>query len=202
MGCLLPTGSLQALAIVALLIGGSPVAVASTQGAPAGIGVGRFSEPLVRCKVSAFGAQRQWQNCGVLRLEQNLEGLLSVRFSLGNSGGRFGDQELVFAGTLNPPSHPMACQDDGRCTPRFPVQLRVNAMASGRYDRRGVATGLPQAWLVQGQCRIEALGASCEAVDREGARWRAEGFFRGGVRPDRKASTVDNRQQSARVSSF
>ena len=202
MGCLLPPGFRQVLAIAMVVIGGPPVAMASAQNAPAGIGVGRFSEPLLRCKVSAFGTQRQWQNCGVLRLEQNLEGLLSVRFSLGNSSGRFGDQDLVFAGTLNPPSHPMTCRDDGRCTPRFPVQLSVNAMASGRYDRRGVAAGLPQAWLVRGQCRIEALGASCEAVDQAGTRWRAEGFFRGVYLPDRKASPVDNRQQSARVAAY
>jgi hypothetical protein len=192
---------LRVLSMAGLMLGGASAAVASTENARAGISAGRYSEPLVRCQLSStFRDQRQGYSCGVLRLEQNLEGLLSVRFSLSDSAGRYGHQDFVFAGMLNPRSSPMACRDDGRCTPRFPVQLSVNAMASGRFDRRGLAARLPQTWLVRGECRIEARRASCQAVDRQGVVWRAEGFFRDGQAVDKRGAYVDNHQPSARVS--
>jgi hypothetical protein len=138
---------------------------------------GRFSERLVRCSFSTPGDQRTLRSCGKVRIEQNLSGVLSVRFSLNAASGSSSGQQLVFAGLLSEGSEPMACRGDGRCQPRFPVQLSVNAIASGYYDRRGLAAALPQARIARGQCLIEAVRASCEATGRDGDQWRVEGFF-------------------------
>ncbi len=149
---------------------------------------GRFSERLVSCNLSTPAVQRSLRSCGRLRIEQNLEGVLSVRFSLSGSSERYGSEDLVFAGILSDSSEPMACRGDGRCQPRFPVELSVNAIATGLYDRRGLAASLPRARIARGQCRIEAVRASCEATERNGERWRAEGFFLGGPPPDVRAA--------------
>lgn len=149
---------------------------------------GRFSEKLVRCSLSTPGVQRSQRSCGQLRIEQNLEGVLSVRFSLAGSSERFGSEDLVFAGILSDSSEPMACRGDGRCQPRFPVELSVNAIATRLYDRRGLAASLPRARVARGQCRIEAVRASCEATERDGERWRAEGFFLSSPPPDVRAA--------------
>ena len=149
---------------------------------------GRFSEKLVRCSVSAPGEQRSLRSCGQLRLEQNVEGVMSVRFSLSANSNRYGREELVFAGILANDSEPMDCGDDGRCQPRFPLVFSVNAIASGLYNRRGLAATLPRARIARGQCRIEAVRASCEASGQDGARWRAEGFFLSHPPPDVQAA--------------
>ena len=148
---------------------------------------GRFSERLVRCSVSAPGNPSNPRACGRLRIDQNLQGVLSVRFSLNSTSERYGGEDLVFAGLLHAGSEPMACRGDGRCQPRFPVQLSVNAIASGLFDRRGLAASLPRARVARGQCRIEAVRASCEATGHDGERWRAEGFFLATPPPDVKA---------------
>lgn len=155
---------------------------------PPELDFGRFSEKLVRCSISAPGSQRNLRSCGRLRIEQNLVGVMSVRFSLSSSGGRYSSEDLVFAGMLSEASEPMACRGDGRCEPRFPVQLSVNAIASSLYTRQGLAATLPRARIARGQCRIEAVRASCEATGRNGERWSAEGFLPASSPPDLRAA--------------
>lgn len=161
------------IALTAVLAGSRGIA----REQPSTFDFGRFSETLVRCSISGPGAQRHLRSCGRLRIEQNLKGVLSVRFSLRPSGERYSSEDLVFAGMLSEASEPMACRGDGRCQPRFPVQLSVNAIASSLYSRLGLATTLPRARIARGQCRIEAVRASCEATGSDGERWQAEGFF-------------------------
>ncbi|MFM7635409.1 MAG: hypothetical protein ACKO7Z_07495 [Cyanobacteriota bacterium] len=143
---------------------------------------GHYSEQLVRCSVSGPGQQGDLQNCGRLRLEQKVKGVMTARFSLSGAGERYGSADLVFAGVLSDDSEPMQCRDDGRCRPRFPLAFRVTVIASGAYDQRGLAASLPRAWTARGLCRIEAMRASCEASGDDGRRWRAEGVFRSAQR--------------------
>lgn len=138
---------------------------------------GRFSETLVRCSLTTPAAGGDVRSCGRLRIDQAQERVLSIRFSVLPGGGRSGGEDLVFAGILSSTSAPMACRNDGRCQPRFPVELRVNAIASGRFTQLGLAATLPRALLARGQCHIEAAGARCEATAQDGGRWLAEGFF-------------------------
>lgn len=178
----LPTASCLA---AGLLLGAVP-----SEGREQGQAVdfGRFSEKLVRCNLSTPAAQRSLRACGRLRIEQNLEGVISVRFSVSGSSERYSSEDLVFAGILSNRSEPMTCRGDGRCQPRFPVELSVNAIATGLYDRRGLAAALPRARLARGQCRIEAVRASCEATEQDGQRWRAEGFFLATPPPDLRSA--------------
>lgn len=165
----------------------SPVGARELPSAPLEVDFGRFSERLVRCSVSAPGQERQLQRCGQLRLEQNFEGVMSVRFSLQPGSERYGREELVFAGILSDDSEPMACRGDGRCRPRFPLAFSVHAISSGLYDQLGLAASLPRARVARGQCRIEAVRATCEATGDGGERWHAQGYFLAVPPPDARA---------------
>ncbi len=138
---------------------------------------GRFSETLVRCSLTTPSTGGDFRSCGRLLIDQAQDRVLSIRFSVLPGGGHSGGEELVFAGILSSTSAPMACRNDGRCQPRFPVELRVNAIASGRFNQLGLAATLPRTLLARGQCHIEAAGARCEATAQDGERWLAEGFF-------------------------
>lgn len=172
------------IALTALLAGGRGVA----RERPSKFDFGRFSETLVRCSIRSPAGQRNLRACGRLRIEQNLQGVMSVRFSLSPSGERYSSEDLVFAGMLSDTSEPMACRSDGRCQPRFPVQLSVNAIASSLYTRLGLVATLPRARIARGQCRIEEMRASCEATGTDGEHWRAEGFFPANQPPDVRAA--------------
>lgn len=180
-----PRTSLLALAAGAALVAHPPTV--ARQPTPE-LDFGRFSERLVRCVLSTPTSHRSQRSCGRLRIEQNLEGVLSVRFNLSAGNERYSSEDLVFAGMLSGNSAPMACRGDGRCQPRFPVVLSVNAISTGVYDRRGLAATLPRARVARGLCRIEAVRATCEATERDGERWRAEGFFLGTQPPDVRAA--------------
>ena len=181
---------LPSMRLIAIAMGAALAAIPPTAARDQNLELdfGRFSERLVRCVLSTPSSQRNQRSCGRLRIEQNLEGVMSVRFSLSPSSERYSSEDLVFAGILSADSAPMACRGDGRCQPRFPVQLSVNAIASGLYDRRGLAATLPRARVARGLCRIEAVRASCEATERDGERWRAEGFFISTPPPDVRAA--------------
>lgn len=172
--------------LTALLLGCAALCPAQAR-EPLEVDFGRFSERLVRCSVSAPGQERQLQRCGQLRLEQNFEGVMSVRFSLQASNERYSSEDLVFAGILADDSEPMDCRGDGRCQPRFPLVFSVNAISSGLYNRMGLAATLPRARLARGQCRIEAVRATCEATGDRGERWRAQGYFLSTPPPDARA---------------
>jgi len=139
--------------------------------------VGRFSAGLTDCRIDTPGFQSQRRPCGRLRIEQNLEGLLSVRFSLVDAPERVAGATLVFAGVLDPSSKPMRCRGDGRCTPRLPLQLSVNAIATTLAHDRDGTTSLPRSRLAAGHCRIDALAAHCQATGRDGTQWQASGFL-------------------------
>ncbi len=170
------------IALTAVLAGGR----ADARDKPPDLNFGRFSEKLVRCSISAPGNQHIPGACGRLRIAQNLEGVMSVRFSL--NGERSSSADLVFAGMLTEASEPMACRGDGRCKPRFPVLLSVNAIASSLYNHLGLVAALPRTRVARGQCRIEAVRASCEATGTDGEHWRAEGFFPASPPPELRAA--------------
>jgi hypothetical protein len=145
--------------------------------APAsGQGFGRWETPLQQCRMGAGGQPQR--PCRRLRLEQNLEGLLSVRFVGDGEGGRLASEELTFAGVLPEGQQPMRCQPDGRCqNPPQPLQLLVGSVAWTRFNDRGLVDGLPQARLARGHCQLTHQVIRCEAHNEgasEGASWTAE----------------------------
>ncbi len=138
---------------------------------------GRWDAPLSQCRMSSLG--RPEQPCRRLRLEQNLEGLLSIRFVGDGQGGLLASEELTFAGVLGEGHQPMHCRSDGRCRePLQPVQLMVGSVAWASFNSRGLVEGLPQARLARGQCRLALRMIRCEAREDSasgGAIWTAEG---------------------------
>jgi hypothetical protein len=140
-------------------------------------GFGRWEAPLSQCRMSNLG--RPEQPCRRLRLEQNLEGLLSIRFVGDGQGGLLASEELTFAGVLGEGHQPMTCRSDGRCRePLQPVELIVGNVAWASFNSRGLVDAVPQARLAQGQCRLALRVIRCEAREDSasgGANWTAEG---------------------------
>lgn len=144
--------------------------------AASGQGFGRWDSPVRDCSMTANG---QRHRCVELELEQNQEGLLTVRFVGPGQGGPLASRELAFSGQLGVGQQPMHCSADGRCRPPDgSLQLRLGSVAWSRFDGRGLAEELPLARLARGRCLLEAQSIRCTALlepplSREGP-WSAE----------------------------
>ncbi len=112
--------------------------------------------------------------CSELRLEQNLEGLLSVRFIGAGQGDLIAREHLLFAGVLEPDQPAMRCRQDGRCEPQWPTSLVVASVGDVRFNDRGLALGLPRTHLARGRCSLTRRSVRCEAASRSGEQWLAE----------------------------
>ncbi len=116
---------------------------------------------------------RLGRGCRSVRLDQQLPGLLSLRFSEAGPEARLSDQVLTLAGVLKPGSRAMDCRD-GRCQPRWPLTLRVSAVAERGFSPEQNPSQLPQARLAQGDCHLDAAGARCLVNDNDGLAWQVE----------------------------
>lgn len=134
-------------------------------------GFGRWEQTLNSCQIlhqpADLRSKPPSQGCLKLRLEQNIEGLLSARFV--GAG-----EVVVFAGALAKGQLPMRCNQDGACTPQWPTQLEVSTVASGRLEPSGLPDGLPLARLARGNCVIQHNRIDCHALASDGEQWRAE----------------------------
>jgi len=144
-------------------------------------GFGRWESKLEAC-VLLQGLvdgplQAQRQSCGRLRLEQNLEGLLTVRLITPSGSQRFGSQNLVFGGTLAPGQRPMRCGSDGQCKPRWPMRLEVSTVATNLAPEESLAPTIPLARLAKGSCLLERQALQCQARDQDGQVWEAKARF-------------------------
>ena len=153
------------------------VAWAST--AQAG-GFGRWETGLRGCLLmhglvgKAKPLREQEQGCVRLRLEQNMEGLLSVRLVTPSGSQVFGRRSLVFAGVLAPGQKPMRCGTDGECKPQWPIRLDVSTVATNLELEGSPAPTLPLALLAKGTCLLERHRLRCEASDSSGQVWKAQ----------------------------
>jgi hypothetical protein len=119
-------------------------------------------------------------DCQGLRLEQNLRGLLSVRFLADGVRKAHGLEHLVFAGALESDEGAMRCSSDGRCRPQWPARLTVATVANASFDQRGLVMGLPRTHLARGHCQLEHDRVRCQAQGRNGEIWSAEAGLSGG----------------------
>jgi hypothetical protein len=103
-----------------------------------------------------------------VRLDQQLAGLLSIRFLPAAQTREAAERQLLFAGVLLRGSEPMRCRN-GRCEPSWPIRVQLSALASSNARN----LGLPLARVVQGSCSLEQARVLCHARDREGRRWQA-----------------------------
>lgn len=132
---------------------------------------GRWERSSLQCEIQLQeeqGRPPERLECSRVRLDQQLAGLLSIRFlpAARSPSGR--DEQLLFAGILLPGSQPMRCRNS-RCEPSWPIRVQLTALATTNLR----TLGLPQARLVQGSCGIEQTRMLCTAQDREGRRWQA-----------------------------
>ncbi len=163
---------------------------------------GRWERDLRRCRLERRGggdggrsgagpASRVLrQGCRGVRVDQQGEGLLSVRFLAGGSAAEGAvASQLSFAGVMESGSRPMRCQQL-RCQPDWPIRLRVSAVAvsavavsavavsplhdSAVRESRG-APPLRQGQLARGQCQLSARVLRCRARSSDGEEWIAEG---------------------------
>jgi hypothetical protein len=161
-------GRLRLLTIISTALSlGAAVLPASAEG------YGRWQTEPQSCQLQR-APSRLGLPCGELRLEQNLEGLLSVRFIALGKGDLISSEHLLFAGVLEARQPPMRCRRDGRCEPQWPTSLVVATVADARFDARGLAQGLPRTHLARGRCQLERRHVRCEAVSQTGERWQGE----------------------------
>lgn len=134
---------------------------------------GRWQTSPSRCEWQR-GPSRLWFDCQGLRLEQNLEGQLSVRFLAVGLREPIALEHLVFAGTLEQGQVAMRCDREGSCQPLWPARLTVATVATASFDQRGLALGVPRTRLARGHCQLERGLVRCQAWSRVGERWIAE----------------------------
>jgi hypothetical protein len=161
--------------LLALTLGlGLGGALACLGSPPAGL-AGSFGRWQSRARQCSFQRSPggQPRRCQVVRLEQNLEGLLSVRFLADEAGPQGGMEQLLFAGVLDSGQRPMACQQDGRCAPRWPTRMVVATVAATSFDDRGLATTVPHTLLARGRCEARRSQVQCHAENDAGERWSA-----------------------------
>jgi len=147
------------------------------QGAAAAEDFGRWETHLHHCRMAVDVEANQagaMRGCQLMRLDQQMQGLLSVRFLDTTSGSRNASGQMVYAGVLDSGSPTMRCRQ-GRCEPRWPMRLLVSAVANSGFDRRGLALGIPQARMARGQCLLQKRTVRCQASETEGARWETSG---------------------------
>jgi hypothetical protein len=132
---------------------------------------GRWEHQVNSCKLLHQSADQRGvqpsKECLMLRLEQNIEGLLTARFLAAG-------EVVVFAGALAKGQQPMRCNQEGVCKPQWPTQLEVSTVASGKLEPSGLPAGLPQARLARGNCVIEHNKIECQALASDGEQWRAQ----------------------------
>ena len=132
---------------------------------------GRWEQTLSSCQILHQPAdlrnKQPSQGCLKLRLEQNIEGLLSARIVAAG-------EVVVFAGALAKGQLPMRCNKDGACEPQWPTQLEVGTVASGKLEDSGLPAGLPLARLARGNCVIQEDRIDCHALAADGEQWRAK----------------------------
>ena len=137
---------------------------------------GRWEGGLRRCRIVGSSSQASPQqpiSCRLLRLDQQMDGLLTVRFLQPGGSGAFVDRQLVFAGVLAEGSRGMQCQAS-RCEPRWPLRLRVSAVGQAGFGEATTSLGLTRAQLASGHCHLDGRAFRCEAVGPDGQRWQAE----------------------------
>ena len=163
---------------------GGMAASARTEGAIDAFG--RWERTLRHCRIERTPAGRPGaqaapaatagqQRCQRLRLDQQVEGLLVVRWVSTAAGSRYASRQLVFAGLLDQGSPPLRCSPEGLCRPAGAMAVWVSAVAESGFGHRGLALGLPSTRRAKGLCRLEPRRFRCEATDDEGMLWRAEG---------------------------
>ncbi len=162
---------------LALLVAGSLPGPAPAQAPGAADNFGRWETHLQRCRMAEVvgaGPPTALRGCQLLRLDQQMQGLLSVRFLATRPEGRLVSGELVYAGVLVPGSPAMRCRQ-GRCEPHWPMRLVVSAVAPRDVDPRGVNLGIPQGRLARGKCLLEKRRVDCNASEPGGRNWEASG---------------------------
>lgn len=162
----------QTRVLVAIGLGGALTWLNSQPASGAG-GFGRWQTRTSQCSFQR-SPSIEARSCQVVRLEQNLEGLLSVRFLAYGSDPQGGAEQVLFAGVLEPGQPAMQCQADGRCMPRWPTSLEVGIVAAARFDERGLVTAVPQTLLARGRCDLTRARVRCQAGNGTGERWSAE----------------------------
>lgn len=137
---------------------------------------GRWESNLRHCRIvfaTGDAPQTPPTGCRLVRLDQQLAGLLTVRFLQPAGNSLLRDRQLVFTGVLAEGSTAMRCRS-GRCEPRWPLQLRVSAVGEAGFDASGMTAGLTSARIAGGNCLLEDGRLRCEASAAAGRQWKVE----------------------------
>lgn len=124
-------------------------------------------------RVSHPHGQRQPMECNSFRLNQQIRGIISVRFESWKGVNNHNIGKLVLAGVLEEKSLSMRCRQ-GRCQPQFPIKLQISALAESYENDLGLASKVPHSYLARGYCQIEISRVHCVAKTLDGIEWSAD----------------------------
>ncbi len=136
-------------------------------------GFGSWQSGTRSCSRNLAGSPQS--TCQLVQLDQQVEGLLTVRF-IAPGAQKDSVNQLIVVGLLQPQSQPLLCQQ-GLCQPAGPLATVVSTVSERSFDGRGLAQGLPKVWLASGSCRFEGRSVRCEAATPDGQRWQANASF-------------------------
>ncbi len=144
-------------------------------GTPSGLdgGFGHWQSGTRSCSRNLAGAPKGV--CQAVQLDQQVEGLLSVRF-IAPGAQKDSLNQLIVVGLLQAHSSPLRCQQ-GRCQPAGALSTLVSSVSERSFDGRGLAQGLPKTWMVSGSCQVEASSVRCQAEAPGGEHWQASASF-------------------------
>jgi hypothetical protein len=164
----------------------APIAAATGAQEPALEHFGRWERKLRRCRMGLrdnspegrSGADRnaseRQYSCRTVRLAQQEQGLLSVRFLAAAPAPPGVNLQLAFAGVLEAGGRPMRCHQL-RCKPHWPIRLQVSVVSlTGLIEPSGLSP-LQQGRLARGSCDLNARRLRCSARGSNGEEWIAEG---------------------------
>jgi hypothetical protein len=178
----LPTAAAAQLAGLSLLglLGLLPPGSAAPEGSGLALDeMGRWEGELGFCRMERRappgkpeGALQRLE-CRRLRIDQQVPGLLSVRFLEAEPPGARPAVLLVFAGVLQAESRPMDCPQL-RCRPHWPIHLEVRVLAHRGLDPGPLRSNLLAAQLGRGRCDLASRRFSCRARGADGEEWLVE----------------------------
>ncbi|WP_036911219.1 MULTISPECIES: hypothetical protein [unclassified Prochlorococcus] len=122
--------------------------------------IGRFETITSKCKYRLGSGSLQ--TCHVVQMDRKTATVTGVRF-IGRGVVHGSSRHLTFVANAPDQTIPLRCIS-GSCTLKGKRwTATVSSVAESKFDGRGVAEGLPQAWPVNGVCELSLKKLRCKA---------------------------------------
>ena len=122
--------------------------------------IGRFETIASKCQYRLGSGSLQ--TCHVVQMDRKTATVTGVRF-IGRGLVHGSSRHLTFVANAPDQTIPLRCIS-GSCTLNEKRWIAtVSSVAESKFDGRGIAEGLPQAWPVKGDCELSLKQLRCRA---------------------------------------